>query len=293
MTTQLVTSAATTRYLSSSATTSGSSSSSVLRVRFFYDYKSPYAYLAKDANYALEQDLPVAERVEIQYLPFSFNMDVSFGLPDVRSEWQWNIIRNAYKDVRRVANRRDPPVTILGPQKAWNSTLAFMASVFVQRQCGVYTGVAAGGSLDVPCTEWYSDSNTTSSTTRASSQAPFLLYHNEIYERFFQRDFDLESFDEIEALVSKSLNSDIADALREFTGGSVIADLKSGHSVVNQNSENSPGARALGRIIEQAACDRVFGVPSWLVEDGSENGELFFGQDRVFMVEDILKELSE
>ena len=89
-------------------------------IRYYFDYKSPFAFLAKEPTYALEADFA---DVEIQWLPFSFNMDVSFGLPHQRSEWQWNKVLNGYKDARMFANRRDPPLTLLGPQRAADSSL--------------------------------------------------------------------------------------------------------------------------------------------------------------------------
>jgi ribosome biogenesis GTPase len=268
-------------------------------IRYYYDYKSPFAFLAKDPTYLLQQEYPV----EVRWLPFSFNMDVSFGLPHERSEWQWNKLLNGYKDARMFANRRDPPLMLLGPKKAFNSTLAMMGSIFIQQQCGVYTGTFNVGD-EAEVAEWYSSSG---QVQQAASMAPFQEYTDELYTRFFQRDFDMEDFDVVQGLVNRAMNADCSDNFREFSGGGVCSDLKSGHQLLSSDSSVAPGPRALEAIARQAASDRVFGVPSWMDECSNEstnesntestsplkpaadNSELFFGQDRIVYLQEKLE----
>jgi 2-hydroxychromene-2-carboxylate isomerase len=98
------------------------------RVTVYTDYKSPYAYLAKDLTYELEHDL----EVRLQWLPYVLDIPSFLGsarlaedgtlLEENRSAHQWRRVRYSYMDCRRQARKRG--LTIRGPQKIWDSTLA-------------------------------------------------------------------------------------------------------------------------------------------------------------------------
>ena len=94
----------------------------------YTDYKSPYAYLAKDLTYEVERDLGV----RIEWLPYVLDIPSFLGaarvdaegrvLEENRNPHQWRRVRYSYMDCRRQASKRG--LVIRGPQKIWDSTLA-------------------------------------------------------------------------------------------------------------------------------------------------------------------------
>ncbi len=50
-----------------------------LIVKFYFDYRSPFSYLAKDPVYQLERDF----NVKIAFKPLAFPLTEAFGHPDV------------------------------------------------------------------------------------------------------------------------------------------------------------------------------------------------------------------
>ena len=54
------------------------------RVRFFFDYKSPFSFLALQHTLRLSKEF----NVKTEWLPFSFNMSEGFGTPGTRTEYQ-------------------------------------------------------------------------------------------------------------------------------------------------------------------------------------------------------------
>jgi 2-hydroxychromene-2-carboxylate isomerase len=92
------------------------------------DYKSPYAYLAKDIAYELERDLPV----RLEWLPYVLDIPSFLGsarvdadgsaLEENRDAHQWRRVRYSYMDCGRQAHKRG--LVIRGPQKIWDSTLS-------------------------------------------------------------------------------------------------------------------------------------------------------------------------
>src|SRR6266511_2341995 len=97
-------------------------------VTVYVDYKSPYAYLAKDLAYELERD----SRVRLDWLPYVLDIPSFLGSAKVddsgrvieenRNAHQWRRVKYSYMDCRREARKRG--LVIRGPQKIWNSTLA-------------------------------------------------------------------------------------------------------------------------------------------------------------------------
>jgi 2-hydroxychromene-2-carboxylate isomerase len=131
-------------------------------VTIYIDYKSPYAYLAKDLAYPLERDYPV----RLDWLPYvldipsflgSARVDDSGGvIKDERNAHQWRRVRYSYMDCRREARKRG--LVIRGPQKIWDSTLAACGMLYAKRQ----------------------------------GHAVLRRYHDLIFERFCKRELDIE-----------------------------------------------------------------------------------------------------
>ena len=128
----------------------------------YTDYKSPYAYLAKDLTYALERDLAV----HVEWLPYVLDIPAYLGsarldadgrvLEENRNAHQWRRVRYSYMDCRRQARKRE--LVIRGPQKIWDSSLAAAGMLFAKQ-----TGDAA-----------------------------FRRYHDCVFERFWKRELDIE-----------------------------------------------------------------------------------------------------
>jgi len=76
-------------------------------VTVYFDYKSPYAYLAKDLAYDLERDFPV----RVDWLPYVLDIPSFLGsarvddsgrvLEEERNAHQWRRVRYSYMDCRR------------------------------------------------------------------------------------------------------------------------------------------------------------------------------------------------
>ena len=94
-------------------------------IQYYFDYKSPYAYLANADVYKLEQ-----AGVRVEWLPFVLHIPDAFGDVDNRDQRQWNKVRYLYMDVRRFANQRG--LVVRGPKKIFDSTLISEACLFVQ-----------------------------------------------------------------------------------------------------------------------------------------------------------------
>jgi 2-hydroxychromene-2-carboxylate isomerase len=147
-------------------------------VTAYIDYKSPYAYLAKDPAYELERDF----RVHIDWLPYVLDIPSFLGsarvddtgnvIEEQRNAHQWRRVRYSYMDCRRQARKRG--LVIRGPQKIWDSTLAAGGMLYAKR-----LGAAVLG-----------------------------RYHDLTFERFWKRELDIED----PAVVSGVLAEAGADA---------------------------------------------------------------------------------
>jgi 2-hydroxychromene-2-carboxylate isomerase len=130
-------------------------------IKVYSDYKSPYAYLAKDLVYALERETGA----RVDWLPYTLDIPAYLGsarvdaaghvLEERRNAHQWRRVKYSYMDCRREANRRG--LTILGPKKIVDSTLANMGLLYA-KQRGV-----------------------------------FRAYHDRVFELFWKRALDLEN----------------------------------------------------------------------------------------------------
>jgi 2-hydroxychromene-2-carboxylate isomerase len=143
-------------------------------VTVYIDYKSPYAYLAKDLAYELERDLPI----RLDWRPYILDIPSFLGsarvdaagavLEQDRNAHQWRRVRYSYMDCRRQARKRG--LTIRGPQKIWDSTLAAAGMLFAQQ----------------------------------AGDAVFRRYHDRVFERFWQRALNIEAPDALAAIISEA-----------------------------------------------------------------------------------------
>jgi 2-hydroxychromene-2-carboxylate isomerase len=143
-------------------------------VTTYIDYKSPYAYLAKDLAYKLECELPV----RVDWLPYILDIPSFLGsarvddsgrvIEEERNAHQWRRVRYSYMDCRRQARKRG--LVIRGPQKIWDSTLAACGMLYAKRQC----------------------------------DAVLRRYHDITFERFWKRELDIEHPEVIGAVLAES-----------------------------------------------------------------------------------------
>ena len=140
----------------------------------YIDYKSPYAYLAKDLVYELEREFPV----RVDWLPYVLDIPSFLGsarvddsgrvIEEERNAHQWRRVRYSYMDCRRQARKRG--LVIRGPQKIWDSTLAACGMLYAKRQCDTV----------------------------------LRRYHDITFERFWRRELDIEHPDVVGAVLAAS-----------------------------------------------------------------------------------------
>ena len=128
----------------------------------YSDYKSPYAYLAKDPINALAAECGVA----VRWLPYTLDIPAYLGsatlgadgkvVQENRNGHQWRRVRYSYMDCRRQA--RKVGLVIRGPQKIWNSEPAHIGMLWAQR----------------------------------AGDAVFRAYHDAVFLRFWKRELDIE-----------------------------------------------------------------------------------------------------
>jgi 2-hydroxychromene-2-carboxylate isomerase len=93
-------------------------------IKLYFDYKSPFAYLAAEPAFAL----PASYQVEVRWIPFTLRIKGK-GERSQYSEWK---ARYSYLDARRWANRRGG-FAIRGPKKVYDTTPALIGGLFAQR----------------------------------------------------------------------------------------------------------------------------------------------------------------
>ena len=200
------------------------------RLKVYSDYKSPYAYLAKDLTYELERQTGVT----LEWLPYTLDIPAYLGSAKVDGDGnvleqscnahQWRRVRYSYMDCRREANLRG--LTIRGPRKIFDSRLANIGLLYA-RQCGVVRD-----------------------------------YHDRVFERFWKRDLDIES---LEALADV-----LAQAGANPTEFSAFVE--------------GDGRQRLEAIQREAEAAGVFGVPSFLLDDG----DLYWGREHLQRIRELL-----
>jgi 2-hydroxychromene-2-carboxylate isomerase len=195
----------------------------VRTLKLYIDYKSPYAYLAKDLAYDLERETGVL----LDWLPYTLDIPSYLGTArlnaegvveeESRNQHQWRRVRYSYMDCRREANRRG--LTILGPKKIFDSSLANIGLLYAKRH------------------------------------GAFRAYNDLTFERFWKRELDIERPDRIAAV--------LAEAGADATDFAAFAA--------------DQGRCQLNEIERAAEAAGVFGVPSFLLEDG----DLYWGREHL------------
>jgi 2-hydroxychromene-2-carboxylate isomerase len=97
-------------------------------VKLYFDYKSPFAYLAAEPAFAL----PESYQVSLRWIPFTLRIKGK-GERSQYSEWK---ARYSYLDARRWANRRGG-FPIRGPKKVYDTTPALIGGLYAMR-AGVF-----------------------------------------------------------------------------------------------------------------------------------------------------------
>ena len=92
----------------------------------YIDYKSPYAYLAKEPAYQLVD----AFDVELIWRHYTLDIPAYLDAVDQRTERNWHKVRYAYMDARRFANKRG--LIVRGPKKIFDSSIAAIGMLFAQ-----------------------------------------------------------------------------------------------------------------------------------------------------------------
>ncbi|MBM3622524.1 MAG: disulfide bond formation protein DsbA [Alphaproteobacteria bacterium] len=195
------------------------------RIRFYIDFKSPYAYLAKDPA----RDLARETGAMIEWLPYTLDIPAYLGsakvdgsgdvLEESRNAHQWRRVKYSYMDCRREANRRG--LVIRGTRKIFDSSLAHIGLLWAKRQ----------------------------------GEAIEARYVDVTYERFWMRALDIENPDVVAATLSEC-GADVA-GFAAWLGGEGRAELR--------------------RLQREAEAVGVFGVPSFLFDDG----DLYWGREHI------------
>ena len=129
-------------------------------IAHYFDYKSPYAYLAQEETLQLEKDYPVS----VDFLPLTLDIPQFLGAAEVddtgqivseqRNAHQWRRVKYSYMDCRREATRRG--LTIRGPRHIFDSSLSHIGMLY------------------------------------AKQRGDFRPYHHAVYERFWKRELAIE-----------------------------------------------------------------------------------------------------
>jgi 2-hydroxychromene-2-carboxylate isomerase len=145
--------------------------SSALTITAYTDYKSPYAFLAKDRVYALARDTGAV----VEWRPYILNIPLYLGsavlgadgtvLEANRNAHQWRRVRYSYMDCRRQARKRG--LIVRGTQKIFDSAPAAAGMLFAQQ----------------------------------AGEAAFRHYHDTVFERFWKRELDIEAIDVLAAVL--------------------------------------------------------------------------------------------
>lgn len=94
-------------------------------VKMYSDFKSPYAFIAFDPAYALEDKY----NIRIRWRPFQLRLKGK-GQRSVYSEWK---VKYSYVDVRRNANLLHGGKMIRGPLKIFDTTPALVGGLFAEK----------------------------------------------------------------------------------------------------------------------------------------------------------------
>lgn len=143
-----------------------------MQLTHYFDYKSPYAYLAQAETFALAEELGA----EVTFQPYTLHIPSFLGEAELdesgrdrirtRNAHQWRRVRYSYMDCRREASRRG--LVIRGPRKIFDSSLAHIGFYF------------------------------------ARDHGDFRAYHDAVYARFWRRELDIEDITALEGVLRET-----------------------------------------------------------------------------------------
>jgi 2-hydroxychromene-2-carboxylate isomerase len=97
-------------------------------IKLYYDFKSPFTYLAMEPAYQLEN----THRVRLRFIPLELAIREAYGGElEQRAQRDWDKVRYLYMDMRRFANERG--MIVRGPQKIFDSRLALISGLYADR----------------------------------------------------------------------------------------------------------------------------------------------------------------
>ena len=96
-------------------------------VRVYTDYKSPYAFVAKDPTYALAEEY----QLELDWYPYTLRIQDYLGTLETRNAHQWRRVRYSYMDARRLANAQN--LVLKGPERVYNGYYANAGLLFAKQ----------------------------------------------------------------------------------------------------------------------------------------------------------------
>jgi len=96
-------------------------------VRVYTDYKSPYAFVAKNPTYELAEKYGV----ELEWLPYTLRIAEYLGSVENRSPHYWRKVKYAYMDARRYANKQG--LVLKGPERIYNGYFSNAGMLYAQR----------------------------------------------------------------------------------------------------------------------------------------------------------------
>ena len=161
----------------------------------YFDYKSPYAYLAQQGCYELSQQ----SHVTVDWRPYTLDIPSYLGSAELdgngqvvaqsRNEHQWRRVKYSYMDCRREANRRS--LTLRGPRKIFDSRLAHVGFLY------------------------------------AKAQGEWRRYHDMLYEKFWRRELDIEDPNIIAATLREcGIDNDEFLHFAENDGPQLLRDIQ-------------------------------------------------------------------
>lgn len=97
-------------------------------ITVYTDYKSPYAFVAKQPTYELEEQYDV----ELDWLPYTLDIADYLGSVEERTAHQWRRVRYSYMDARRLANQQG--LTLKGPKRIYDGYYSSVGLLYAKKQ---------------------------------------------------------------------------------------------------------------------------------------------------------------
>lgn len=131
-----------------------------------HEIKLYFAYTSPYSYLAMRPacDLELSHRVRIRFIPFGVNIRKVYGPLD-REDADRRKVRYLYIDARRIAKERG--LVIYPPKRIFSARLAFYGGLY------------------------------------AATKGQFLPYSNRVFDRFWKQELDVESREEISAIVAE------------------------------------------------------------------------------------------